>query len=194
MKISKVKAKVETKVNAAKAKIADKCGKAKTVEKAAKMILAACLIGALAGCATADAPTAQRAQTVTAKDINFTFNLGGKDCAGGEGCKCGGMTGAPSFTFEIATAAQANETSGTETMTATPTQTPTNDVKPDIDVTAPVNKAGAGQSVGSALGDAAAGMINGLMKGDAKAGAASASCPDGNCTEPGACTDGNCSE
>lgn len=193
MKISKVKAKVEQKVDAAKAKIADKCGKANTAAKAAKAIVAACLFGALAGCATADAPTAQRAQTVTAKDINFTFNMGGgKDCAGGEGCKCGGIPA--TFTFEIATAAQANETSGTETMTATPTQTPTNDVKPDIDVTVPVNKAGAGQSVGSALGDAAAGMINGLMKGDAKAGAASASCPDGNCTVPGACPGGNCSE
>lgn len=91
-----------------------------------------------------------------------------------------------------------------------PTASPTNDIKPDIDVSIPVNKANAGTSgaaggalervVGSAA-DWVADKINGGDK-DAPAAAAPAatsaaasasSCPNGNCSLGGTCPDGSCS-
>ena len=86
--------------------------------------------------------------------------------------------------------ASADSTGSTETMTSSPT----NDVKPDIDVSVPVNKAGAGQSVGSVLGDAVEGLINGASARANNSTATVAPCEDGSCSEGGggACADGSC--
>ena len=127
MKTSDIKKKVAEKVGKGKDKVVKKCGKG---AKCAAFIFAIGLVTALCGCATADAPTAQRAQTVTVTDNTFVFNIG--QC---EPCVTNNTAVIPNFQFEFGTAAQANETSGTETMTATNTQTPTNDVKTDLKFT-----------------------------------------------------------
>lgn len=120
------KSKVTAKIAAAKAKIATKTAKAKTkakVKPAAFALLCGVLAAILSGCSTADAPTAQRAQTITARDNAVTINIV---------CPTNATAAAtPSIHLEFATAAQANETSGTETLTNTPTQTPTNTVRVD---------------------------------------------------------------
>ena len=84
--------------------------------------------------------------------------------------------------------ASADSTGSTETMTSSPT----NDVKPQTSI--PVNKAGAGQSVGSVLGDAVAGLINGASDRANNSTATVAPCEDGSCNEGGggACADGSC--
>jgi len=112
MKVKDIKKKVDAKVGKALTKINIKC----KPSKPAKCVLFACVLASVVGCSTADAPTAQRAQSVTAKDITINVAITG----------CTNAT--PSVSFEIATAAQANDTSGTETMTNTPTQTPTNHI------------------------------------------------------------------
>lgn len=118
MKVKNIKQRVASKVAKGKDKVAAKCGK--NVAKCAALFCAICTV--LAGCSTADAPTAQRAQSVKAEDITINIYGAGTNCS-------------TSVTLEIATAAQANETSGTETMTATNTQTPTNDIKTDLKFT-----------------------------------------------------------
>ena len=72
------------------------------------------------------APTAQRAQSVTVKDCDFTFNIGGV-------ASPTNALSPLSFAFEFGTAAQANETGDGETMTTTPTQTPTMTIPTRVD-------------------------------------------------------------
>ena len=176
MKIKKVKAKVAAKTAKCKAKVKAKCGCAK---KTAAVAVALLMAFATAGCHMGEVPTAQRAQTAHT-DVRFYVQEGGK----------------ASFSFgaEFVSLAQANETSGTETMSNTPHNAPVVDTKPDIDVSVPVNKAGAAQSVGSVLGDAVAGLINGATS---KSGTtASTACADGSCSTcaDGSCADGSCSD
>ena len=85
--------------------------------------------------------------------------------------------------------ASADSSGSTETQTATPTQ----DVKPQTDISVPVNKAGAAQSVGSVLGDAAAAAVKGLVSSSSS----SSDCADGSCSTPSSkaasdCADGSC--
>jgi len=188
MKNDDIKKKVYEKVEKAKKKVAEKC------LKSAKAVLFAVACGGvvLTGCSTADAPTAQRAQSVTAKDITININVASTTNAA-----------APSLHLEIATAAQANETAGTETMTNSPTQTPTNDVKPDLDFTyglASTSSAGSDWisdlTVASAKGLAAwlkSGSSNGTMSVTKKDGTTeTVTCKDGVCTNAaGDCV--NCS-
>lgn len=171
MKVNQAKEKVAAKVAKGKAKVAAKCG------KAAKCVaLLFCLAFALTGCQN----PAQRSITITTEIYAYDQS---KINVGGQG--------------DVGSAAQSNETGGND---AGMTASPTNDIKPDIDVSIPVNKANAGTSgaaggalervVGSAA-DWVADKINGGDK-DAPAAAAS-SCPNGNCSLGGTCPDGSCS-
>jgi len=176
MKIKNIKPSVEKKIAKGKVKIASKCG------KAAKAASCFAFLALLIGCSTADAPTAQRAQTVTAKDITINFNIIGSP-----------TNSVPAITVEIATAAQANETAGTETMTSTPTLTPTNDVRPTTTVNYGLTSASTGGTdwisqltSASAQGLAAwlkSGSANGTMTVKKSDGTSeTVTCKDGTCT------------
>ena len=160
--------KVKEKVSAAKAKIESKVKKTNPVVKKTVALLGLVLL--IAGCATSDPASRMTYARYEFGDIRVdngsTFNM----------------------TLGDGALASADSSGSTESMTASPT----NDVKPDIDVSVPINKAGTGQSVGSVLGDAVTGLIKGVTTKDASAG--TADCPDGNCSESGTCSDGNCSE
>ena len=187
MKVNQAKEKVAAKVAKGKAKVAAKCG------KAAKCVaLLFCLAFALTGCQN----PAQRSITITTEIYAYDksqINVGGQG--------------------DVGSAAQSNETGGND---AGMTASPTNDIKPDIDVSIPVNKANAGTS-GASMGalesvlGAGADWLGSKIKGsgDAKAtdaapaasNAGGGSCPGGNCSTctdgsyspGGACTDGSCS-
>ena len=161
--------KITEKVGKAKAKISEKA--AKVSKKAAKACALLALILAIGGCPTSE--PASRATSASYGDIIVRV---------GEGARDNKVT----LTIGDGALASADSAGSNETMTASPT----NDVKPDVDVSVPVNKAGAGQSVGSVLGDAVAGLINGTTKGSAPA-TSGQDCTDGSCSE-GACSDGSC--
>jgi len=184
MKIKDIKPTVEKKVAKGKVKVAAKCcGKcAKCAKNASVLLLSACCLSILlSGCSTADAPTAQRAQTVTAKDITINFNI-----------LAGQTNAAPSITVEIATAAQANETAGTETMTSTPTQTPTNDVRPTTTVNYGLTSSSAGGSDWiSQLTSASAQGLAAWLKSCSANGTMTVTKNDGT-TETVTCKDGSC--
>lgn len=151
-KTYKGKAKTIAKMKDLKRKIARKC-------KEGKVAIALALISAaLIGCQQVPS----RSQTLTMRDC--IVNIYG----------CGDSTNAVP-TVEIATQAMSVENSGTETMT------PTNDIKPDLDVSVPVNRAGAAQSIGSTIGDAVAGLISGVS--GASSTNKTAECADGSCSE-----------
>ena len=123
MKVKNIKEKVKAEVTA---KLEKKGIATKAVKSASSLLLVAALCAALAGCTTADAPTAQRAQSVTVKDCDFTFNIGGV-------ASPTNAISPLSFAFEFGTAAQANETGDGESMTVTPTQTPTMTIPTRVD-------------------------------------------------------------
>lgn len=177
MKTSEIKSKVAAKVAKGKEKIEKKCGKA---AKCAAWIVATAALAAIVGCSTADAPTAQRAQTVTAKDISIVFNISGTNAP------------APSISIEIATAAQANETAGTETMTATNTQTPTNDVKTDLKFTYGLaSDTASGTSWLQSLTDASLKGLSSWLKSGKANGTMTVTKTDGT-TDTVTCKDGSC--
>ena len=215
------KKKVTRKVNRAKAKIKVRVakGKARVKAKVGKTVaVVVMLIGmiALAGCHMGEIPTAQRAQTSTIRDncFNITTELG---CIGGQSNAIPAEVWAripddsiadvlasmfrPAVNIEIGNLSQANETAGTESMTATPHNSPVVDTKPDIDVSVPVNKANAGTSgaaggaletVLGAVADRAANALKPAASGSASTSQSSASqCADGSCTDcaPGVCED-----
>ena len=119
MKVNKIKDKVAAKVTKGKAKVADKCGKAK---KACAMLVMAALVvvlaGCMAGCKMGEQPTAQRAQTANTH-VTYIVEDGGSATF--------------NYGAEFVSQAQANETSGTETMTASPSNTPTVSTPVQID-------------------------------------------------------------
>lgn len=178
MKTSQVKEKVAAKVAKGKAKVAKKCGKA-----AKCVVLLFGLAFMLAGCQN----PAQRSITITTEIYAYDQS---KINVGGQG--------------DVGSAAQSNETGGND---AGMTASPVTDIKPDIDVSIPVNKANAGtsgaaggalESVVGAAADWAADKIRGSNdSGSAAAAAAPAAatqnCPNGNCSPNGTCTDGSCS-
>lgn len=185
MKTSEIKKKVAEKVGKGKEKVAKKCGGAK---KACAIVVVAFLATTiLCGCSTADAPTAQRAQTVTVTDNVFNFNIG--QC---EPCVTNQTAVVPNFHFEFGTAAQANETSGTETMTATNTQTPTNDVKTDLKFTYGLQSDSAsGTSWLNSLTDASLKGLSSWLKSGKATGTMTVTKEDGS-TETVTCKDGSC--
>lgn len=153
MKVDQVKGKVAAKVAKGKAKVAAKCGKA---AKCAALV--SCLASlVLAGCQN----PAQRSITITTEIYAYDrshINVGGQG--------------------DVGSAAQSNETGGND---AGMTASPVTDVRPDVDVTVPVNKANAGTSgaaggalenVLSAGADWAAGKIRGSADGKSESGAA----------------------
>lgn len=206
MKTQNIKAKVAAKIAKGKAKVAAKCGKA---AKCAAILFA---LAALAtGCATAEAPTAQRAQNVKAENVNVTYNINVPALATNIAERITNpVPMAFTFTTEVGTATQANETSGTETMTNTPTQTPTNDVKPQTTLTYGLCSGTAAgtdwiQDLTSASAKSLAtwlksGDANGAMTVTKKDGSMeTVTCKDGTCTtsggecitcgNPGACSE-----
>lgn len=159
------KDKIKEKAKAMKSKLKSK------VKKAATCVALLLLV---AGCSTSE--PASRATCASYGDIVIKVGEGARD-------------NDIKITLGDGAIASADSTGSTETMTANPT----NDVKPDIDVSVPVNKAGAGQSVGSVLGDAVAGLVKGASARDSST-ATVAPCEDGSCNEGGggACADGSC--
>lgn len=214
MKTQNIKAKVAAKIAKGKAKVAAKCGKA---AKCAAILFALAAIAT--GCATAEAPTAQRAQNVKTENVRVTYNINVNVPAPGAASnateKVVAKADSPApvnftFTTEVGTATQANETSGTETMTNTPTQTPTNDVKPQTTLTYGLCSGTAAGSdwiadltAASAKGLATwlkSGNANGTMTVTKKDGSTeTVTCKDGTCTtsggecitcgDPGACSE-----
>ena len=160
----------------AKDKIKEKAKAMKSKLKSKVKKVATCLAMLLlvAGCSTSE--PASRATCASYGDIVIKVGEGARD-------------NDIKITLGDGAIASADSTGSTETMTANPT----NDVKPDIDVSVPVNKAGAGQSVGSVLGDAVEGLIKGASARD-NSTATVAPCEDGSCNEGGggACADGSC--
>lgn len=163
--------KVETKKG--KAKVAEKVakGKAKVKAKLGKKsaIVALCIaLAAICGCATSE--PASRATTARYGDIVVKID---------DGAYGNTIT----LTIGDGALASADSSGSTETMTANPT----NEVKPDIDVSVPVNKAGAAQSVGSVIGDAVASLITGAKSKTTETTSAdtsaSSACADGACSE-----------
>ena len=135
MKVSDIKGKVAAKVAKGKAKVAAKCGKS---GKAAKACAVLALLAVFAGCHMGEQPTAQRAQTSTISDNVITVTVVMPTNAVAENAE------RPSIHVEVGNQAQANETSGTETMTATPSNTPT--VSTPIQIDARYNDAMAAAS------------------------------------------------
>ena len=195
----KIKAKVEKKTSGLKdkikAKVAAKCGKA--------CILLMCgLCAALAGCHMGEQPTAQRAQTSIIRDNVITVNVALPTNAVAESAEC------PAIHVEVGNLTQANETSGTETMTATPSNTPT--VSTPIQVDARYNDAlaaASSASKGVLEGLTAAGTNKvlelmasketGTVEVQKKDGTtATVECKDGQCSLAGSgtCADGSCSD
>ena len=191
MKTADIKKKVADKVGKGKEKVAKKCGKAKACAIVVVAFLATTI---LCGCSTAEAPTAQRAQTVTVTDNVFNFNIG--QC---EPCVTNHTAVVPSFHFEFGTAAQANETSGTETMTATNDLKPTNTTEVPIDVryndamaAASTASKGVLSSIGSGI-DGVLQLMQSRQSGTVKVTkmdgtAATVKCEDGQCSFCGDCT------
>lgn len=184
MKTSDIKKKVAEKVGKGKDKVVKKCGKG---AKCAAILFAIGLATAICGCSTADAPTAQRAQTVTVTDNTFNLNIG--QC---EPCVTNHTAVIPHFHFEFGTAAQANETSGTETMTATNKQTPTNDVKTDLKFTYGLQSDSAsGTSWLNSLTDASLKDLATWLKSGKATGTMTVTKEDGT-TDTVTCKDGSC--
>ena len=191
MKTSDIKKKVAEKVGKGKDKVVKKCGKG---AKCAAILFAIGLATALCGCSTADAPTAQRAQTVTVTDNTFNFNIG--QC---EPCVTNHTAVIPSFHFEFGTAAQANETSGTETMSATNDLKPTNTTEVPIDVRyndAMAAASTASRGVLSSIGSGLDGVLQLMQSGQSgtvqvtktDGTAATVRCADGQCSFCEDCT------
>ena len=208
MKVDKIKGKVAAKVAKAKGKVAAKRG------KAVKCVLFLFALAVFAvGCATAEAPTAQRAQNIKAEDVRVTYNIN-VNAPASVPATFNAVESADkpvpvsfNFTTEVATAAQANETSGTETMTNTPAQKPTSDVKPQTSLTYGLSSstpsgakwvnsldAGCAELLSSWLGS---GKANGTMEVTKKDGTKeTVECKGGTCTtSSGECiTSGECSD
>ncbi|MBQ2628480.1 MAG: hypothetical protein IJG13_02265 [Kiritimatiellae bacterium] len=190
MKVSDIKGKVAAKVAKGKAKIAAKCGKS---GKAAKACAVLALLAVFAGCHMGEQPTAQRAQTANT-EVKFLVEDGGKATF--------------NFGAEFVSQAQANETSGTETMTASPSNTPT--VSTPIQIDARYNDAMAAannvsKGVLESLTTAGANKVLALMSSketgtvevQKKDGTtATVECKDGQCSLAGSgtCADGSCSD
>ena len=182
MKVKDIKQKVAAKVAKGKAKVAAKCGKGRKCAA-----LAALLALAVAGCHMGEQPTAQRAQTSTIRDNVITVTIVMPTNAVAEKAEN------PAIHVEVGNLAQANETSGTETLTAAPSNTPT--VSTPVQVDARYNDAiaaatPASKAVLDAVGEGADAVL-GLMKsgGSGKVDvvkkdgtAAAVECKDGQCS------------
>lgn len=187
MKVANIKKKVAAKVAKGKAKVAAKCG------KTGKACILFAFLLAVAGCHMGEQPTAQRAQTANT-EVKFLVEDGG--------------TATFNFGAEFVSQAQANETSGTETMTASPSNTPT--VSTPIQIDARYNDAMAAannvsKGVLESLTTAGANKVLELMSSkqtgkvevQKKDGTtATVECKDGQCSiaDASSCSDGSCTD
>lgn len=188
MKIGKIKDKVAAKVAKGKAKVAAKCGKAKKACAAILMMAALCTV--MCGCRMGEQPTAQRAQTSTIRDNVITVTVVMPTNAVAE------IAEKPAIHVEVGNLAQANETSGTETMSNAPKNTPTVTTDTDTALDIPVNKANSGTSAAGgaaekllgAGADWVAGKVNNAVavpqnKSGGESLQGNAVCPGNACTD-----------
>lgn len=122
-----IKQKVNAKVKAKTANIKQKV-KGKVAAKVGKSCAIAALLLAVAGCHMGEQPTAQRAQTSIIRDNIITVNV----VSYPTNALASSQSVEP-IHVEVGNQAQANETSGTETMTASPSNTPTVSTPVQID-------------------------------------------------------------
>lgn len=185
MKI-KLKVKAVTKKAKAAAKVVAKKAKAKC--KGGKCCAAFALLAAICGCAAPGNTQPAKSATMSNTFEDCIIVVAQKTCVSNRVVSAESTADAPAITmFQVA---QNLENAGTDSTTQTATQTPTVDVKPDVDVSVPVNKAGAAQTLGSTLGDAAAALINGVSSSSSASGTTSkGDCADGSCTDSSTCTD-----
>jgi hypothetical protein len=191
-----VKAKVVAKVAKAKNKVAAKCsggrcspcsgGKCKPC-----VIAVALALALLAGCHMGELPTAQRAQTSYVRDN--VFNVYVMPPSTNAIAKVDDSY-VPAIHVEVGNQAQANETSGTETMTSSPSNTPT--VSTPVQVDARYNDAIAGATAASkgvleTLTDAGCEAVLKLMQSK-ETGTVNVTKKDGT-TAVVQCADGQCS-
>ena len=180
----KIKAKVEKKTSGLKDRIKNKVN-----GKCGKACVALALISALAGCHMGEQPTAQRAQTSIFRDnvidirvlasTNAVYDAEGNPVA--------------SIRVDIGGLTQANETSGTETMTASPSNTPT--VSTPIQIDARYNDAlaaatPASKAVLNSLGEGFGAVLD--MMASKKSGTVDAKTKDGRSVKV-SCENGQCS-
>ena len=182
MKVADIKKKVAAKVAKGKAKVAAKCG------KTGKACILFAFLLAVAGCHMGEQPTAQRAQTSTISDNVFNITIVMPTNAVVEKAE------SPSLHVEVGNQAQANETSGTETMTASPSNTPT--VSTPIQIDARYNDAMAAannvsKGVLESLTTAGANKVLALMSSK-ETGTVEVQKKDGT-TATVECKDGQCS-
>lgn len=176
MKVADIKKKVSKKMGKCKNKVAAKCRGARKRTVSTVIVL----IGFCAGLCGCQNP-AQRSQTSEICRCQFTFNVNAR-------VDPMAPTNAVAVNIEIGNQAQSNETGGND---AGLTASPTTDVRPDIDVSVPVNKANAGTSAASggaleslvgATGDWAASKIRG--KSFQPASTAAPAAPAESSTQP----------
>lgn len=222
MKVNQIKSKVakgKAKVAKGKAKVAAKCG------KVAKCLLILFALASIAtGCATAENRTPTKAQNSTQE--NNTYNI--YSYVGGHGTSnsipadvwaripnsaLADVIAAmfrPAVNVEIGNQAQANDTSGTETLTNAPTQTPTADVKPQTTLTYGLCSGTAGETdwIQDLTAASAKDLSSWLRSGNANGeftvtkrdgSTETVTCKDGTCTtssgecitcgDPGACSE-----
>ena len=178
----KVKGKVKAKTSNIKQKV-----KGKVAAKVGKSCAIAALLLAVAGCHMGEQPTAQRAQTSTIRDNVFNITVVMPTNAVVEKAEC------PSLHVEVGNLAQANETSGTESMTASPSNTPT--VSTPVQIDARYNDAlaaasNASKGVLESLTVAGANKVLALMS-DKSTGTVEVQKKDGT-TATVECKDGQC--
>ena len=195
-----VKAKVTAKVAKAKNKVAQKCkcGKCGTCGTCAALATALAFAALCTGCHMGEQPTAQRAQTSMVRDNVFNITVVMPTNAVAENAET------PAIHVEVGNLAQANETSGTETLTASPSNTPT--VSTPVQIDARYNDALAAASTASkgvleTLTTASANAVLKLMAsketGTVKVQktdgtTATVKCENGQCAFVDGCADGSC--
>lgn len=179
MKVKNIKSKVAAKVAKGKGKVAAKCGKAKKACAAILMMAALCTV--VCGCKMGEQPTAQRAQYANTH-VTYIVEDGGSATF--------------NYGAEFVSQAQANETSGTETMSNAPKNTPTVTTDTDTALDIPVNKANSGTSAAGgaaekllgAGADWVAGKVNNAVavpqnKSGGESLQGNAACPGNACTD-----------
>lgn len=180
----KIKSKVEKKTSGLKDKIKNKVN-----GKCGKACVAFAMLLTLAGCHMGEQPTAQRAQTSIFRDNRIDIRVVASTNAvyDAEGNPVAAIR------VDIGGLTQANETSGTETMTASPANTPT--VSTPIQIDARYNDALAAasstsKSVLGSLGDGLGAVLD--LMANKKSGKVSAKTKDGKAVVV-ECKDGQCS-
>lgn len=196
MKIRNLKDKIKNRVEAKTSNLKDRI-KDKVARKTGGACAALALLAALAGChmgeQPASQPTAQRAQTSTITDNRIDIRIQSSTNAvyDAEGNPVAAVR------IEIGNLTQANETSGTETQTATQTASPSNTptVSTPIQIDARYNDAiaaatPASKAVLGALGDGLGAVLD--LMASKKSGKVNATTKDGKAVVV-ECDGGQCS-